>query len=109
QSILGGVCAKVPQRSVADSNSKPAPNWLRRSQNAQLAVVPPVRQIATTGSPSRWRPTESASSGDTKTAFRRNRFIPNPSEFSPTTVSATPITPSGGTLPPPMADGNIAP
>ncbi|MEH2384626.1 MAG: M23 family metallopeptidase [Nostoc sp.] len=109
QSVLGGVCAKVPQRSVADSNSKPAPNWLRRSQNAQLAVVPPVRQIATTGSPSRWRPTESASSTDTKTAFRRNRFIPSPGEFSPTTVSATPIAPSGGTLPPPMADGNIAP
>ena len=108
QSVLGGVCAKVPQRSVADSNGT-APNWLRRSQNAQLAVVPPVRQIATTGSPSRWRPTESASSGNTKTAFRQNRFIPSPGEFSPTTVSATPITPSGGTLPPPMADGNIAP
>ncbi|MEH2254338.1 M23 family metallopeptidase [Nostoc sp.] len=109
QSVLGGVCAKVPQRSVADSNGKPAPNWLRRSQNAQLPVVPPVRQIATTGNTSRWRPTESGSSGVTKSAFRPNRFIPNPGEFSPTTVSATPITPSGGTLPPPMADGNIAP
>ncbi|MEH2468368.1 M23 family metallopeptidase [Nostoc sp.] len=109
QSVLGGVCAKVPQRSVADSNGKPAPNWLRRSQNAQLPVVPLVRQIATTGNTSRWRPTESGSSGVTKSAFRPNRFIPNPGEFSPTTVSATPITPSGGTLPPPMADGNIAP
>ncbi|MEH2276583.1 MAG: M23 family metallopeptidase [Nostoc sp.] len=109
QSVLGGVCAKIPQRSVADSNGKPAPNWLRRSQNAQLAVVPPVRQIATTGNTSRWRPTQNGSSGVTKSAFRPNRFIPNPSEFSPTTVSATPIAPSGGTLPPPMADGNIAP
>ncbi|MEI1377152.1 M23 family metallopeptidase [Nostoc sp. UHCC 0926] len=109
QSVLGGVCAKIPQRSVADSNGKPAPNWLRRSQNAQLPVVPPVRQIATTGNTSRWRPTQSGSSGVTKSAFRPNRFIPNPSEFSPTTVSATPIAPSGGTLPPPMADGNIAP
>ncbi|MEH2238764.1 M23 family metallopeptidase [Nostoc sp.] len=109
QSVLGGVCAKVPQRSVADSNGKAAPNWLRRSQNAQLAVVPPVRQVATTGSTSRWRATPNVSSGDTKSAYRPNRFIPNPGEFSPTTVSATPIAPSGGTLPPPMADGNIAP
>jgi murein DD-endopeptidase MepM/ murein hydrolase activator NlpD len=109
QSVLGGVCAKVPQRSVADSNGKPAPNWLRRSENAQLPVVPPVRQIATTGNTSRWRAAESGSSGVTKSAFRPNRFIPNPGEFSPTRVSATPIAPSGGTLPPPMADGNIAP
>ncbi|MEH1942926.1 MAG: peptidoglycan DD-metalloendopeptidase family protein [Nostoc sp.] len=110
QSVLGGVCAKVPQRSVADSNGKAAPNWLRRSQNAQLAVVPPVRQIAaSTGNTSRWRPAQTSSSGVTKSAFRPNRFIPTPSEFSPTTVSATPIAPSGGTLPPPMADGNIAP
>ncbi|MEH1794303.1 MULTISPECIES: M23 family metallopeptidase [unclassified Nostoc] len=110
QSVLGGVCAKAPQRSVADSNSKVAPTWLRRSQNAQLPpVVPPVQQVATTGNTSRWRAVQNTSGGDTKSAFRPNRFIPNPSEFSPTTVSATPIAPSGGTLPPPMADGNIAP
>ncbi|MBG1239939.1 M23 family metallopeptidase [Nostoc sp. NZL] len=109
QSVLGGVCAKVPQRSVADSNGKPAPNWLKRSQNAQLTVVPPVRQAATTGNTSRWRAAQSGSSGVTKSAFRPNRFIPSPGEFSPTRVSATPIAPSGGTLPPPMADGNIAP
>ncbi|MBD2530873.1 M23 family metallopeptidase [Nostoc flagelliforme FACHB-838] len=109
QSVLGGVCAKVPQRSVADSNGKPAPNWLRRSQNAQLPVVSPVRQVATTGNTSRWRAAQSGSNGVTKSAFRPNRFIPSPGEFSPTRVSATPIAPSGGTLPPPMADGNIAP
>ncbi|BDI17778.1 hypothetical protein ANSO36C_35800 [Nostoc cf. commune SO-36] len=109
QSVLGGVCAKVPQRSVADSNGKPAPNWLRRSQNAQLPVVSPVRQVATTGNTSRWRAAQSGSNGSTKSAFRPNRFIPSPGEFSPTRVSATPIAPSGGTLPPPMADGNIAP
>jgi murein DD-endopeptidase MepM/ murein hydrolase activator NlpD len=112
QSVLGGVCAKLPQRNVANSNGKPAPNWLRRSQNAQLPVVapvPPVRQIATTGNTSRWRPAQSGSNSVTKSAFRSNRFIPSPSQFSPTTVSATSIAPSGGTLPPPMADGNIAP
>ncbi|QMS90408.1 peptidoglycan DD-metalloendopeptidase family protein [Nostoc edaphicum CCNP1411] len=109
QSVLGSVCAKVPQRSVADSNGKIAPNWLKRSQNAQLANVPPGRQVATTGNTSRWRAAQSGSSGVTKSGFRPNRFIPTPGEFSPTTVSATPIAPSGGTLPPPMADGNIAP
>lgn len=110
QSVLGGVCAKVPQSNVADSNGKSAPTWLRRSQNAQLPVVPlTARQVATTGNTSRWRATPNGYSGDTKTAYRPNRFIPNPSEFSPTRVSATPIAPSGGTLPPPMADGNIAP
>jgi murein DD-endopeptidase MepM/ murein hydrolase activator NlpD len=109
QSVLGGVCAKAPQRNVADSNGKAAPNWLRRSQNAQLPVVPGVRQVATTNNTSRWRAAQSGSTGVTKNAFRPNRFIPSPGEFSPTTVSATPIAPSGGTLPPPMADGNIAP
>ncbi|MEH1970835.1 M23 family metallopeptidase [Nostoc sp.] len=109
QSVLGGVCAKAPQRSVADSNGKAAPNWLRRSQNAQLPVVPPVRQVATTGNTSRWRAAQSGSNAVTKSGFRANRFIPSPGEFSPTKVSATPIAPSGGTLPPPMADGNIAP
>ncbi len=108
QSVLGGVCAKAPQRSVANSNGK-APNWLKRSQNAQLPVVPPVRQVATTGNTSRWRAAQSGSSGVSKSAFRPNRFIPSPGEFSPTRVSATPIAPIGGTLPPPMADGNIAP
>lgn len=109
QSVLGGVCAKLPQRNVANSNGKPAPNWLRRSQNAQLAVVSPVRQITTTGSTSRWRATQGDSNGVTKSGLRQNRFIPNPGEFATTRVSATPIAPSGGTLPPPMADGNIAP
>ncbi|MCC5642500.1 M23 family metallopeptidase [Nostoc sp. CHAB 5824] len=108
QSVLGGVCAKIPQRSVADSNGT-APNWLKRSQNTQLANVPTVRQVATTGNTSRWRAAQSGSNGVTKSAFRPNRFIPSPGEFSPTRVSTTPIAPSGGTLPPPMADGNIAP
>jgi len=111
QSLLGGVCAKAPSgnQRVAGSDGR-TPNWLRKSQNAQLANVPPVRQIATTGNNSGWRATRSVSSSGTKSAFRPNRFIPNPGDFSSTTrVSATPIAPSGGTLPPPMADGNIAP
>ncbi|MBD2517078.1 M23 family metallopeptidase [Nostoc sp. FACHB-973] len=110
QGVSGGVCAKAPQTGrVADSNGKSAPSWLRRSENAQLPVVPPVRQVASSGNNSRWRSVQSVSGGDNKTAFRQNRFIPNPSDFGTTRVSATPIAPSGGTLPPPMADGNIAP
>ncbi|MDZ8184391.1 MAG: M23 family metallopeptidase [Nostoc sp. ChiSLP02] len=111
QSVLGGVCVKAPQTDrVAERYRKSAPSWLRRSENAQLPVVPPVRPIiATTGNNSRWRAAQSGSIGENKTAFRPNRFIPNPSEFGPTRVSATPIAPSGGTLPPPMAEGNVAP
>ncbi|MDZ8104069.1 MAG: M23 family metallopeptidase [Nostoc sp. DedQUE12a] len=109
QNVSGGVCAKAPQTGrVANSNGR-APNWLRRSQNAQLPVVPPVRQVASAGNNGRWRAVQSVSSSDNKTGFRQNRFIPSPSDFGTTKVSATPIAPSGGTLPPPMADGNIAP
>jgi murein DD-endopeptidase MepM/ murein hydrolase activator NlpD len=109
QGLLGGVCAKVPSRNQRVAGSDGKPNWLRRSQNAQLAV-PPSRQIATTSNNAGWRASRSVSSGATKSAFRPNRFIPNPGDFSTTTrVSATPIAPSGGTLPPPMADGNVAP
>ncbi|MEH2070955.1 MAG: M23 family metallopeptidase [Nostoc sp.] len=110
QGVSSGVCAKAPQTGrVANSNGKLAPSWLRRSQNAQLAVVSPVQQVATAPSNSRWRAVQSVSNSESKTAFRPNRFIPNPSEFNTTKVSATPIAPSGGTLPPPMADGNVAP
>ncbi|WP_193193542.1 peptidoglycan DD-metalloendopeptidase family protein [Nostoc sp. MG11] len=110
QGLLGGVCAKVPSRNqrVAGSNGT-APNWLKRSQNAQLATVSARRQVVTTANNSGWRATRSVS-GNAKSAFRPNRFIPNPGDFSTATrVSATPIAPSGGTLPPPMADGNVAP
>lgn len=125
QSISGGVCARVPQKprvanSVANSEGKSAPSWLRRSETANLANVPPVRQVATTNisngsnasnvsNSGSWRAPRLASGGVTKSTYRPNRFIPNPSEFATTTVSATPIAPSGGTLPPPMADGNVAP
>ncbi|MBD2676917.1 MULTISPECIES: M23 family metallopeptidase [Nostoc] len=110
QNVSGGVCAKAPQTGrVANSNGKSAPSWLSRSQNAQLPVVPPVRQVASAGNNGRWRAVQSVSSSDNKTGFRQNRFIPSPSDFGTTKVSATPIAPSGGTLPPPMADGNIAP
>ncbi|MFN6516426.1 MAG: peptidoglycan DD-metalloendopeptidase family protein [Nostoc sp. CreGUA01] len=104
QGVSGGVCAKAPQTGrVADSSGKSAPNWLKRSQNGRLPVVPAARQVASA------RAVQSVASSNTKTGFRPNRFIPSPNDFNTTRVSATPIAPSGGTLPPPMADGNIAP
>ncbi|PHJ58223.1 peptidase M23 [Nostoc linckia z18] len=110
QNVSGGVCVQAPQTGrVANSNGKSAPNWLRRSQNAQLPVVAPVRQVAAASNNGRWGAAGSVSASNNQTGFRPNRFIPSPNEFSPTRVSTTPIAPSGGTLPPPMADGNLAP
>ncbi|MDZ8050794.1 MAG: M23 family metallopeptidase [Aulosira sp. ZfuVER01] len=118
QAISASLCAKPSgNQRVADGNSKTSPSWLRRSQNAKLATVPVVRPIATTGNTSRWRspqvPPDNVATriaaSVTKSEYHPNRFIPNPSEFSTTKVSATPIAPSGGTLPAPMADGNFAP
>ncbi|YAF97449.1 MAG: peptidoglycan DD-metalloendopeptidase family protein [Nodularia sp. CChRGM 3473] len=114
QNVSGSSCAKAPQernQRVANSDSKAAPNWLKTSQNTQVANVPQVRSIrqaATTSNNSGWRPNQTASSSATKSASRPNRFIPNPSDFA-TTTNATPIAPSGETLPPPMAAGNVAP
>ncbi|MDZ7961812.1 MAG: peptidoglycan DD-metalloendopeptidase family protein [Aulosira sp. DedQUE10] len=119
QAISGSFCAKPPSNQrVADGNSKAAPTWLRRSQNTNVASNSVVRPIANTGNSSRLRSPQVAAENTvgsriaasiSKTAYRPNRFIPNPSEFSPTKVSETAIAPSGGTLPAPMADGNIAP
>lgn len=109
QGVSGSACAKTPNERVANSSGKSAPTWLRRSQTAQLATPSPVRSLANADSPSRWRSSPVATGRATKTALHSNRFIPNPSEFSTTRVSATPIAPSGGTLPAPMAEGNIAP
>ncbi|OUL37841.1 peptidase M23 [Nostoc sp. T09] len=118
QAISGSLCAKpAGNQRVAGSNSKTSPSWLRRSQTARLATVPVVRPIANTGNTSRWRTPQVASNNVatriaasvTKSEYHPNRFIPNPTDFSTTKVSATPIAPSAGTLPPPMADGNFAP
>ncbi len=108
QSVSGGSCAKAPDTQRL-ANQKSAPNWLRKSQTAQLASPAPVRQVATASNSSKWRATGNSSTSVTKTAYRPNRFIPQPSDFATTRVSAAPIAPSGGTLPPPMAEGNVAP
>ncbi|ABA21040.1 Peptidase M23B [Trichormus variabilis ATCC 29413] len=108
---IGNACAKpADNQPVANSSGKSSPSWLRRSQNAQLATVPPARRLLATNNNARWGNSGVAAAGSTKASYHPNRFIPNPSNFvSTTTVSATPIAPSGGTLPPPMAEGNVAP
>ncbi|MEA5505088.1 M23 family metallopeptidase [Halotia wernerae UHCC 0503] len=108
QGVSGGMCAKAPDTQRL-ANQKSAPNWLKKSETAQLASPPTVRQAATTSNSSKWRATGNNSASVTKTAYRPSRFIPKPSDFATTTVSANPIAPSGGTLPPPMAEGNVAP
>ncbi|MCF4967268.1 peptidoglycan DD-metalloendopeptidase family protein [Nostoc sp. CMAA1605] len=107
QGVTGSACAQTP--SSNQRTAKSAPTWIRNSQTAQLATASPVRTLATTPSQSRWRGSQVPVGSSNKTAFQPNRFIPNPSEFATTKVSATPIAPSAGTLPPPMAEGNIAP
>ncbi|ALF54217.1 peptidase M23 [Nostoc piscinale CENA21] len=108
QAISLGFCNQaqpVGNQRVA-SESKPAPTWLKKSQNAQLATVPLARPINSTGN----TPTNRvAYSGEVKTAFSPNRFIPNPSDFGATKVSATAVAPSAGALPPPTIEGNLAP
>ncbi|MBD2343929.1 M23 family metallopeptidase [Anabaena subtropica] len=109
---IGNACAKPSDNQrVANSSGKSSPAWLKRSQTAQLATVPPARRLqAAANNNTRWRAPEAGAGSATKSAYRPNRFIPNPNDFVGTTrVSATPIAPSGGTLPPPMAQGNIAP
>ncbi|MDB9374575.1 M23 family metallopeptidase, partial [Nodularia sphaerocarpa] len=130
QSISGSSCAQAPQeparnQRVANSEPKTAPNWLETSKNTQVVNVPAARptapsaapsaarpaapSVATNNSNNRWTPNQAASSGARKTAYRPNRFIPNPRDFATTSAIASPMTPNGGTLPPPMTAGNIAP
>ncbi len=98
-----------PCAKTTASDNQRVPTWLKKSQNSQLATVPAVRRPITSVNNGGWRGTRVASSDTTNRAYNPNRFITHPSNFSPTQVSATPIAPSGGALPAPMAEGNIAP
>ncbi|AFZ57303.1 peptidoglycan DD-metalloendopeptidase family protein [Anabaena cylindrica FACHB-243] len=125
--IAAGACGKKATDTprVADSPKKSAPNWIKKSETASLEKAPTAQRVATESSQKtesivrtvasavnnkNWVTPKSSTSTHTKTAYRPNRFIPQPSEFSSsTTVSATPIAPSFGTLPAPMAEGKLAP
>jgi murein DD-endopeptidase MepM/ murein hydrolase activator NlpD len=108
----GSPCAKKPTSSnqpVASGEAKPAPSWLRKSQNAHLASLPVIHRPVTNVNNGGWRENRVASSTTTNRVYTPNRFIPHPSNFSTTEVSATPIAPSGGALPAPMAEDNFVP
>ncbi|MEA5553999.1 peptidoglycan DD-metalloendopeptidase family protein [Anabaena cylindrica UHCC 0172] len=125
--IAAGACGKkaTDNPRVADSPKTSAPNWIKKSETASLEKAPTVQRVATDSNQKTesivrtvasavnnksWVSPKSSTSTHTKTAYRPNRFIPQPSEFSSTTtVSATPIAPSFGTLPAPMAEGKVAP
>ncbi|WP_155751158.1 M23 family metallopeptidase [Scytonema sp. UIC 10036] len=113
--------------SVANASRErtSTPSWLRRSQRATLATVPPLQRSTTRANRSFIRNTPRVTSGIVTNNFlrnssrmvsasvppspiRRNRFIPN--DFTPsTTVSSNPIAPNGGTLLPPVTAENVAP
>ncbi|MEA5515565.1 M23 family metallopeptidase [Nodularia sp. UHCC 0506] len=110
QTISLSNCAQTPQDSsrnqrVANSDGQTTPNWLKASQNNQVAKVGAVRPVATNNSNSKWSPHQSASSGASTTAYRPNRFIPNPSDFA----TASPIVSRGETLTPPITAAKTAP
>jgi murein DD-endopeptidase MepM/ murein hydrolase activator NlpD len=143
QSANGGICAKIPitpygNQRVADSNNdvtpKQAPSWIRKSQQTTASAnVSPPRRLASTLSRSAWRSTRVgpinlnngswreksvASVGVSKSAFRPNRFIPNPSSFNSNPIvgssaiaegGSLTIAPSAGELSAPMTADNTAP
>ncbi|MEA5618743.1 M23 family metallopeptidase [Cronbergia sp. UHCC 0137] len=111
-------CNKAPENnSVANSQGKSAPTWLKKSENASLAKVEPSTTKVENQSVPSTRVERVAQtvgraingSSHTKTAYRPNRFIPQPSEFATTTVNSSPIAAKIGTLAPPMIEGNVAP
>jgi murein DD-endopeptidase MepM/ murein hydrolase activator NlpD len=113
--------------SVANASQQrtSTPSWLRRSQRATLATVPPLQRNTNRANRSYVRNLSKVTSGVVTNNFlrnssridsasvpqstiRRNRFIPN--DFTPnTTVSSSPLAPSGGTLLPPVTAENVAP
>jgi murein DD-endopeptidase MepM/ murein hydrolase activator NlpD len=130
----GGICAKIPitrygNQRVADSNNQTtrssAPSWIRRSQNLAIANVSPARRLASGENNTGWRRTRVgpinlnnggwrekplASANVSKSSFRPNRFIPNPSSFNPNPiVGSRAIAPPAGSLSAPMTADNVAP
>jgi murein DD-endopeptidase MepM/ murein hydrolase activator NlpD len=129
------ICAKIPitpyeNQRVADSNNdvtgKKAPSWIRRSQaTTAIASVSPSRRLASEENNTGWRRTrvgpinlnngswreKSIASGNvSKSAFRPNRFIPNPSSLnSNPIVGSSAIAPPAGELSAPMTADNTVP
>ncbi|BAY85443.1 peptidase M23B [Calothrix parasitica NIES-267] len=126
--------AKTPSRSVAAQTKKIAPSQAVSSREVTKTVLPSarantyratktikrvasvtpniVKKAAKSATPTIRPKTASraASPSLPKQAFNPNRFIPQPSSFTPqATFSEQPITPSGGMLPAPVMANNFAP
>jgi murein DD-endopeptidase MepM/ murein hydrolase activator NlpD len=132
-------CLKAPvtvSTSKTERTRATAPSWIKKSRSIEVAATIPVRQTPTKReNTSGWRGsrvaalsnvenvrvtqrtsrTESSPRGQlvaSKSNYHPNRFIPAPSNFvpqAPTTVSAAPVAPSGGSLPMPMNSVNSLP
>ncbi|MBV6627082.1 MAG: peptidoglycan DD-metalloendopeptidase family protein [Rivularia sp. (in: Bacteria)] len=95
--------------------AKPAANTYRATKTIKrVASATPnvVKKAVKSVTPSIRRSTANrvASSNIPKQAYNSNRFIPQPSSFTPqTTVSKAAIAPSGGLLPAPIMANNAAP
>ena len=129
--LASGYCHKLVRNTtqVANSNSnkprKPTPSWMKKSQSLNLARVSSIQRSgkglrknsAKAGSRFSRRLSSSKVSArrvrsNAKQVLNPNRFIPSPNNFLPrqtTTVSSTPIAPSGGILPLPLTAVKQAP
>lgn len=126
--ISAGVCGKKANDnpSVANAAKKSAPSWIKTSETTTLAKTPKTLLVGTKhnsetqnvvktvaaaiNNNQTWGTFQSRTNNNTTTTYRSNRFIPQPSEVAPTTtVSATPIAPSFGSLPAPISGDNLAP
>ncbi len=114
QGVAGSLCAKAPitpsrSQPVADLNTnqprKSTPNWIRKSQNAQLASVPPVRRVSpsvnnntsdTTTSTSSWHPRRIAATSDSTSAEKESVRQPiwRPTRVASRSVSKSEYHPS---------------
>ncbi|KOP25531.1 peptidase M23 [Hapalosiphon sp. MRB220] len=123
QGVASNSCTS--HQSVANGDSG-TPSWLKKSQNVSVAAIPITKRLATKNKNNTgWRPpaivskvvsstglrsNQVANLGTSKSNYHPNRFIPSPSNFTPTTtISEVPIAPSAGKLTAPMTADSLAP
>lgn len=110
-------------RSIEVANITPDTTPLRRTVNnnenpsgwraSRIAAVSNLDNVRVTRRAERIQSSTARQIvASSKSNYNPNRFIPAPSNFAPqarTTVSATPVAPSGDTLPMPMTSDNAVP
>ena len=118
RNLASNYCHKLVRNTTNTANSKnnnlrkPTPSWMKKSQNLNLAAVSSMgrsgkalrKNNSKVGSRFSKRLSRTTTSARRTTkSINQNRFIPSPNNFLPgTTVSTTPIAPSGGALPLPL-------